>query len=400
MNEPAFVRTQAVLAGVGAAYAGVGAGTAYASGSAGTAYADVHTADTQAGTGTAYGSAGDACACAQLSDPDIDTLKRRMDAIFAADDKPLLQFSGGEPTLRDDLPELVAYARSRGCRYTQLNSNGIRLAEDEAYVRSLAQAGLSFVFLQFDGVDDDVYIALRGVPLYQTKLQAIRMCDKYNIGVSLVPTIVRGVNEGQIGAIIRQGTSLSPSVRGVHFQPVGYLGRYPGLPGSEDRFTLDELLCSIQEQAGISLNHLLPSRCDHPLCGFHGSFLVNQNALVPLSYADAVESSGVSTAKQNREYIGRRWEREAAPEQEQACCCSADEAEAASESESCCCTDSIDSLDGFLQGVKKYGFTISGMVFQDAMNLDVERLRRCSLHVYHEDALIPFCARYLTPMEI
>ena len=55
--------------------------------------------------------------------------------------------------MRDDLPEIVAYAKQVGCKYVQLNSNGLRLAEDEAFVKRLAAAGLSFVFMQFDGVD-------------------------------------------------------------------------------------------------------------------------------------------------------------------------------------------------------------------------------------------------------
>ena len=62
--------------------------------------------------------------------------------------KTLVQLSGGEPTVRDDLPEIVAYAKEVGCKYVQLNSNGLRLAEDEDFTRRLAEAGLSFVFLQ------------------------------------------------------------------------------------------------------------------------------------------------------------------------------------------------------------------------------------------------------------
>lgn len=81
------------------------------------------------------------------------TLDRRSDGAG----KTLLQLSGGEPTVRDDLPEIVAYAKQVGCKYVQLNSNGMRLAEDEAFVKRLADAGLSFVFMQFDGVDDVVY---------------------------------------------------------------------------------------------------------------------------------------------------------------------------------------------------------------------------------------------------
>ena len=349
--------------------------------------------------------------------PDTAGLKRAIEKILRAGDKPLIQFSGGEPTLREDLPELIAYARALGCPYTQLNSNGLRLAEDEAYVKALAEAGLSFVFLQFDGVDDSVYTALRGKALYEKKLQAIRMCDKYRIGVTLVPTVVRGVNEGHIGAIIRLGASLSPAVRGVHFQPVSYFGRYPALPGEEERITLDELLLCIHQQAGVALSSVIPSRCDHPMCGFHGSYIVEDGSLVPLSAFTDTESegnaadgngaggSGTTSAKQNREFIGRRWTRETSEEPDEDCCCDDAQDEACDcdgEEEQvadCCCEDEIATFDAFLSKVKKNGFTISAMAFQDAMNLDVERLRRCSLHVYQEGVLMPFCARYLTKIE-
>jgi hypothetical protein len=308
-----------------------------------------------------------------------------------------------------------------------VNSNGLRLAGDETYVKALAEAGLSFVFMQFDGVGDDVQLALRGAPLYQEKLAAIRMCDKYRIGVTLVPTIVRGVNDDQIGEIIRFGASLSPAVRGVHFQPVSYFGRYPGQPSDESRYTLDELLDAVSMQAGIPLSALLPSRCDHPLCGFHGSFLANGDALSPLSYRDLAAVAPMTTAEQNREYVGRRWSRVPEEEQEQDCCCEegdtdcrceegevdccCEEGEAdccceEGDTDCCCeegdtdcrCEEGMETFDGFLDGVKRHGFTLTAMVFQDAMNLDVERLRRCSLRVYHEGVLKPFCARYITGM--
>ena len=396
-------------------------------------------------------------------DPGIDEMKQAIDKILEAEDKPLIQFTGGEPTLRDDLPELISYARSKGCRYTQLNTNGVRLAEDEAYVRSLAEAGLSFVFMQFDGVDDKVYKALRGRPLYETKIAAVRMCDRYSIGVTLVPTLVPGVNDAQIGEIIRLGASLSPAVRGIHFQPVAYLGRYRELPNDNGRLTLDELVGEICQKANLDAANLLPSRCDHPFCGFHGSYLVRGDTLIPLSHAESVDSATVTTAKQNREYIASRWERQDAAEdsagdqaradetvKESSCageggadsegadcggagyegadcenavcenavcegagCEGADFEDADCEDADCedvgcenagcenadCDADEYETFDGFLDGIRRHGFTITAMVFQDAMNLDIERLRRCSLHVYHEGALTPFCARYLTPME-
>ena len=97
------------------------------------------------------------------SDLPLDTLKAQIDEIVRQTGGTLLQLSGGEPTVRDDLAELIAYARAAGCDYVQLNTNGLRLAADPSYARTLALAGLSFVFLQFDGVTDALYEALRGL---------------------------------------------------------------------------------------------------------------------------------------------------------------------------------------------------------------------------------------------
>lgn len=101
-------------------------------------------------------------------DPSLDTVKSWIDDLTEPG-KTLLQLSGGEPTVRDDLPEIVAYAKQVGCKYVQLNSNGLRLAEDEVFVKRLADAGLSFVFMQFDGVDDAVYEKLRRRPMLEVK---------------------------------------------------------------------------------------------------------------------------------------------------------------------------------------------------------------------------------------
>lgn len=105
---------------------------------------------------------------------------------------------------------------------------------------------------------------------------------------------------------------------------------------------------------------------------------------MPLTLRQANAEGRMSSAAQNREYIGSRWQRDT---QAESCCC--------------CCGEEPDlsGMDYFLRRVKSHGFTVTAMAFQDAMNLDIERLRRCSLHVYDGGALKPFCARYLTKAE-
>ena len=95
--------------------------------------------------------------------------------------------------MRDDLPQIVEVARRVGYSFIQVNTNGLRLAEEIDFARRLKGSGLATVFLQFDGVDDEVYRALRGRPLFEKKLQAIRNCKEAGLGVVLVPTLVKGI---------------------------------------------------------------------------------------------------------------------------------------------------------------------------------------------------------------
>lgn len=271
--------------------------------------------------------------------------------------------------------------------YVQLNSNGLRLADDQKFMEALAEAGLSFVFLQFDGLDDEVYRKLRGAPLLERKKAAITACGERHVGVTLVPTLVPGVNTSQIWQIAEFGASLSPTVRGVHFQPVSYFGRYPQTPTDDMRVTLPEVIAALDNQSfgALKASYFAPSCCDHPQCGFHADFLaLPGEGLKPMRPEPAAQQNCCcgpgggeeDAALKNRHYVGRRWSRR-------------DEPEAGSAKEG--------SLDDFLQKARRHTFTISAMAFQDLWTLDLERLRQCSLHVYDRGRIVPFCSYYNFP---
>jgi uncharacterized radical SAM superfamily Fe-S cluster-containing enzyme len=314
-------------------------------------------------------------------DPSLEELTGRMKS-FVRPGETFIQLSGGEPCVRDDLPDVVRAAVELGCGYVQLNTNGLRLALDEKFAAALAEAGLSFVFMQFDGLDDSIYRRLRGRDMFGIKKRAIENCAKHKIGVTLVPTLVRGVNTDAVGDMARFAVSLSPAVRGVHFQPACLTGRHPDEGRSEERFTLDELVFELRRQAGDLIGDavILPSSCDHPLCGFHSDFVtLEDGSLYPLSGARGKRDDGCCGAKDkaggNREFIGKRWKiRET--------------------KRSCSCRD-ITDLDYFASRSVSHAFTLTAMAFQDRWNLDLERLRSCSLHVFNDGRTVPFCANYL-----
>jgi uncharacterized radical SAM superfamily Fe-S cluster-containing enzyme len=338
---------------------------------------------------------------AESEEPSVERISWLLGRSIAAAGPSNLQLSGGEPTLRDDLPEIVEAARRAGYTFIQINTNGIRLAAEKGYAQRLADAGLVSVFLQFDGVDDETYRRLRGRALLDEKLRAIENCGAAGLGVVLVPTVVKGVNSGAVGAIVERGVRLAPVVRGIHFQPVSYFGRFPAWNGDEARVTLPELMRSLEAQTGglVSVGDFSPPGCEHAHCSFHATYIRSADGrLRPIGAANEgtccagpFESGGV---KRTVETVSRRWSLPApkpllnvGPPPDAPCCGGADIIQ----------IDGALDLDLFLQEAAARSFTISAMAFQDAANLDLERLRGCCISVVSPDGLlIPFCAYNLT----
>ncbi|SDF35390.1 radical SAM (seleno)protein TrsS [Sporomusa acidovorans] len=319
-------------------------------------------------------------------DPDLDTIEGWYRMLKLSGGPFNIQLSGGEPTLRDDLPEIIRLGRKWGFDFFQVNTNGLRLATDEEYVKRLKEAGLCCAFLQFDGLSDSVYTQLRGRPLLGMKQQVIEVCAAHDIGVVLVPTVVPGVNDSQIGDILRFAVNKMPVVRGVHFQPISYFGRYPQAPRESERITLPRLIREIEKQTGgiMKTENFRPPGGEHAHCSFHGNFiLMPDGQLKPLAQESGAcccqPKSGVNGAARARQFVARQWS-------------AAKKIKAAGRQ-----SGSLASLDEFLEQVNTYKLAVSGMAFQDAWTLDLDRLKQCFIHVVGDDnRLIPFCAYNLT----
>jgi len=307
-----------------------------------------------------------------------------------------VQLSGGEPTLRDDLPDLVALGRQAGLAFIQINTNGLRLARQPDYAQALKAAGAASIFLQFDGVDDTIYRALRGRALWEEKKAAVAACAGAGLGVVLVPTLVPGVNAHAVGAILDMALAWYPTVRGVHFQPVSYFGRHPGPPADAQRLTLPELMRAIESQTGGSFkaDHFRPPGCEHALCSFHAQYLLSADGrprplhplpMTPLERAPIRAEEGAARAIGA---VARQWAGPA-PRASAAGCCVGSVANTGSPRPM--------ALDDFLEAAQSRAFSVSAMAFQDVWNLDLERVQGCCIHVMAPDGrLIPFCLYNLT----
>jgi len=334
------------------------------------------------------------------ADPSLAQIGFQYDRVMAGSGPSNIQLSGGEPTMREDLADIIRLGRDKGFSFIQLNTNGIKLAAGSDYAQRLKEAGLSSVFLQFDGLSSAAHLALRGRDLRTIKEQAILNCGKAGIGVVLVPTLVPGVNTREVGSIISYGARFAPTVRGVHFQPISYFGRFPKPPADQDRLTLPEVIELIESQSGgrIGRDHFAPPACEHALCSFHGNFMVGEDGeLMPLGGGSACCSTGepaAISALEGREksvnFTARQWslpKLPMLPMGAEGCGCTAPSAP-------------LDDFDRFLARARTHTFSLSAMAFQDVWNLDLERLRGCCIHIVSpEGTLVPFCAYNLTSNE-
>ncbi|MBI9112920.1 radical SAM (seleno)protein TrsS [Maridesulfovibrio ferrireducens] len=319
-------------------------------------------------------------------DPTIDELKDLLKKVRETAGPCNLQLSGGEPAVRDDLPQIATIAKELGFPFVQINTNGLRVARQEGLAKLWADSGVDSAFLQFDGTRDDIYESIRGRALIKEKKEAIKNLTDAGIGVVLVPTIVPGVNDDNIGEILKLAISHSPGIRGVHFQPVSYFGRYPESPSDKSRITLPEIMSKLEEQTSelVHKADFLPPACEHSLCSFHSNYMVMENGklkkLSGKNEACCAPRPASEGAEKSRTFVRRQW---AAPAVEE-----------------CGCKKPLDDLDRFIQRAKTHILAVSGMAFQDAWTLDLERLRGCCIHVASANGkLIPFCAYNLTSMD-
>ena len=194
-------------------------------------------------------------------------VERMLDAAVAAEGEPdVVQLSGGEPTLHPELLRILAAAKARPIRHLMINTNGIRIANEEGFAETLAQFAPNFeVYLQFDSFEREALLDLRGADLREVRQRAVERLNAVGLSTTLVVTVKRGANDHELGRIVDWALE-QPAVRGVTFQPVQVAGRTEGFAPARDRLTLSEVRRRIAEQTAVFASEdLLPVPC-HPDC--------------------------------------------------------------------------------------------------------------------------------------
>jgi uncharacterized radical SAM superfamily Fe-S cluster-containing enzyme len=319
------------------------------------------------------------------STAEIDAL---LDTVAEAGGRPI-QFSGGEPTVRDDLPDLVERARAKGIDHVEVNTNGIRLATDDGYADALADAGVTAIYLQFDGLTGDTYERIRGVDLVDRKHAAIDACRRADLPVVLVPTVVPGVNDDEMGDIVRFALDNRDVVRSVNFQPVAHFGRYDQ---HEGRYAIDDATRQLADQIeSLHLRDMLPAPCCSAYCQIGTAFVPREAGpgdatasegfpFVPLTtFVDDSLWDAVSGLVDEGDYMELL--AGTAAGQEWAC-----------KTAGCCGVDAGGVADLFDEVVP-----VSVTGFMDADAADLNRLSNCCLSVPTTDGdLVPFCGYNMT----
>lgn len=363
-------------------------------------------------------------------EPDLETVCKMLDTLRA--EEPIkctaVQFSGGEPTIYPRLVEAIKAAKERKFAQVQIATNGIEFSKDYEKLKACAQAGLNTIYLQFDGLDDEIHARSRGRKMFAVKQGVIANCRKlkaetgHSPSIVLVVTTVMGLNDHQIDKILRFAVDNMDVVRGVNYQPVAFTGRVTHEEVSQGRITLTDVarrisdselfpkitmddwypvpvVSGISNYASIILGQNKITFPTHPHCGLATYLFISEDkkTIVPLPSFMKVEQfvkgldeiAAVAEKKTFKKLTALKVKKLLEN-------CLIEENMPAGLTK----TGLIKTLLGIMSKKSKStlaGFSwgmmyVGAMHFQDNFNYDVERVKRCSIHYITPDCkLIPFC---------
>lgn len=357
---------------------------------------------------------------AYVYEPTLEQIRMMVRALKAERPVPgnSVQITGGEPTLREDLPQIIRLIKEEGIDHIQLNTNGINIALHPELAKIYKEAGVSNLYMSFDGVTPKTNPKNHWEAPY-----AIEACRKAHLGVVLVPTVIKSINDHELGSIIQFAKANVDTVRAVNFQPVSLTGRMSKKEREKYRITIPDCIHRIEEQTNgevtadswfpvpscSPVTHFIEAITNRPqyelsihfACGA-GTYVYidNNKRLVPITkFVDVRGLIEFLDEKAEEIYSGRnRW---------------VTLATAATKLMSF--IDKEKQPEGLNMGkmlfdaLVRHDYSAIGqfhlkslflgmMHFQDKYNQDEERLQRCDIHYLTPDLrIIPFCSFNVIP---
>jgi 7,8-dihydro-6-hydroxymethylpterin dimethyltransferase len=330
----------------------------------------------------------------RLTHRSLEQVVAMLDAVVANEGEPdVVQLSGGEPTLHPQFWDILEAARVRPIKHLMINTNGIRIAQENGFAQRLASYGQGIeIYLQFDSLKASVLHTLRGADLTRIRSQALEKLNACKLSTTLVMTVQRGLNDQEIGSVIQHALT-QPCVRGVTLQPIQQAGRVSSLDAPLNRLTVSEIRRCIAQQSDLfSLDDVVPVPCNPDTLAMAYAIKVPfeddagnvQTAAQPLTRFIAPE---VLLAGQDNTIVFERdvnlknklfelFSTNHSPDSQANCL-----------SELMCCLPQIDAPALNYENV----FRVLIVQFMDATNLDIRALKKSCIHIAQPDGkMIPF----------
>ena len=336
----------------------------------------------------------------------LEQVERMLDMIVRNEMEPdIVQISGGEPTLHPEFFPILDAAKRRPIKHLMVNTNGVRIATEPGFAERLAEYMPKFeLYLQFDSLERGPLLQLRGADLRNVRQKALERLNALGISTTLVVTVERGVNDGELGAIVDFALQQS-CVRGVTFQPVQQAGRLGGYEATAHRLTLTEVRRRILEQTGVfKPEDLIPVPC-HPdslamgyalklaggvtpltsmippevlINGAANTIIYEQDAAVRAHVAEHPEVLAKAVGNPIKDGLFKLFSTNHSPQ-----------SQASTLKELLCC---LPQLVTPKELTYKNLFRVLIVQFIDADSFDLRSIRKTCIHIAHPDAerLIPF----------
>lgn len=358
---------------------------------------------------------------AYVYEPTLDQIREMVRALRSERPVPgnSVQITGGEPTLREDLPEIIRIIKEEGVDHVQLNTNGINLALNPELAKKLKEAGVSNLYMSFDGVTPRTNPKNHWEAPY-----AIEACRKAGIGVVLVPTVIKSINDHELGAIIRFAQRNIDTVRAVNFQPVSLTGRLTKSERQKYRITIPDCIERIEEQTNgeITKDGWFPVPSCSPVTSFIEAFTKKEQYELSIHFACgagtyAFEDAETHKLVQITKFVDIQGLIEFLEEEAEEIYSGTNKYIVAAKilskissfvdkskqpkglSFAKLITDALVKHDYSSIGQFHMKSLFLGMMhFQDKYNQDEERLQRCDIHYLTPDLrIIPFCSFNVIP---